>query len=89
MRNVRDEFKLNRQDVDRHQIRNALKARNASGNFTPVDFSTFESAYKALADKVRPWFIRWSFCANISAIKKPSDNSLGFFKIWSGKKGST
>lgn len=54
VRNVRDEFKLNRPDVGWYQIRNALKARNASGDFTPVDFSAFESAYKTLSDKLRP-----------------------------------
>ncbi|MEQ1600052.1 MAG: hypothetical protein ABL880_11885 [Methylotenera sp.] len=54
VRTVRDEFKLNRPDVGWYQIRNALKARNASGDFTPVDFSTFETAYKALGDKLRP-----------------------------------
>ena len=54
VRNVRDEFKLNRPDVGWYQIRNALKARNTSGDFSPVDFSAFESAYKALGDKLRP-----------------------------------
>jgi len=54
VRNVRDEFKLNRPDVGWYQIRNALKARNASGDFTPVDFTAFESAYKTLSDKLRP-----------------------------------
>ena len=44
VRAVRDEFKLNRADVGWYQIRNALKARNASGDFAPVDFSTFEAA---------------------------------------------
>lgn len=53
MRNVRDEFKLNRPDVGWYQIRNALKARNASGDFAPVDFSPFEAAYKTLGDKLR------------------------------------
>lgn len=51
---MRDEFKLNRADVGWYQIRNALKARNASGDFAPVDFSMFEAAYKALGDKLRP-----------------------------------
>ena len=52
--NVRDEFKLNRPDVGWYQIRNALKARNASGDFAPLDFSAFEAAYKTLGDKLRP-----------------------------------
>lgn len=54
VRAVRDEFKLNRPDVGWYQIRNALKARNASGDFVPVDFSAFENAYKILGDKLRP-----------------------------------
>ena len=52
MRSVRDELKLNLADVGWYQIRNALKARNASGDFPPVDFGTFEAAYKALGDKL-------------------------------------
>ena len=54
VRSVRDELKLNLADVGWYQIRNALKARNASGDFPPVDFGTFEAAYKALGDKLRP-----------------------------------
>ncbi|MBV5279460.1 MAG: hypothetical protein J0647_10660, partial [Campylobacteraceae bacterium] len=54
VRTVRDEFKLNRPDVGWYQIRNALKARNASGDTIPVDFSLFEKAYKTLGDKLRP-----------------------------------
>jgi hypothetical protein len=54
VRNVREEFKLNRPDVGWYQIRNALKARNASGDFAPVDFSAFETAYRTLGDKLRP-----------------------------------
>ena len=38
VRNVRDAFKLNRPDVGWYQIRNALKARNASGDFPPGIF---------------------------------------------------
>lgn len=54
VRSVRDELKLNRADVGWYQIRNALKARNVSGDFVPVDFSAFEAAYKTLGDKLRP-----------------------------------
>ena len=54
VRNVRDKFKLNRPDVGWYQIRNALKVRNASGDFTPVSFAEFEAAYKTLGDKLRP-----------------------------------
>ena len=53
-RTVRDEYKLNRPDVGWYQIRNALKARNASGDTAPVNFSPFELAYQALTDKLRP-----------------------------------
>jgi hypothetical protein len=53
-RTVRDEFKLNRPDVGWYQVRNALKARNASGDTLPVNFNPFEAAYQALSDKLRP-----------------------------------
>jgi hypothetical protein len=51
---VRDEYKLNRADVGRYQIRNALKKRNESWDFSPVSFGEFEAAYKALTEKLRP-----------------------------------
>ena len=51
---MREELKLNRADVGWYQIRNAIKKRNESGDFVPVDFSPFEQAYKALGDKLRP-----------------------------------
>ena len=54
VRTVRDEYKLNRPDVGWYQIRNALRARNASGDGAPVNFSPFEAAYQALSDKLRP-----------------------------------
>jgi hypothetical protein len=54
VRTVRDEFKLNRPDVGWYQVRNALKARNASGDRVPVSFSAFEIAYQALTDKLQP-----------------------------------
>ena len=53
-RAVRDEYKLNRADVGWYQIRNALTARNASGDTIPVNFSPFEQAYQVLTDKLRP-----------------------------------
>lgn len=53
-RQVRDELKLNRPDVGWYQIRNALKRRNESGDYVPVDFTKFEAAYAALGDKLRP-----------------------------------
>lgn len=51
---VRDEFKLNRPDVGWYQIRNALKKRNESGDYPPVDFTKFEQAYEILTEKLRP-----------------------------------
>jgi hypothetical protein len=54
VRSVRDELKLNRADVGWYQIRKALQARNASGDFAPVSFAGFEAAYKELTEKLRP-----------------------------------
>jgi len=51
---VREEYKLNRPDVGWYQIRNALAARNKSGDYQPINFEPFEAAYKALGDKLRP-----------------------------------
>jgi hypothetical protein len=51
---VRTDLKLNRSDVGWYQIRNAIGARNASGDAAPVSFDAFEAAYKALGDKIRP-----------------------------------
>jgi hypothetical protein len=51
---VREEFKLNRPDVGWYQIRNALGARNKSGDYQPINFEPFEAAYKALSEKLRP-----------------------------------
>jgi hypothetical protein len=54
VRTVRDELKLNRSDVGWYQIRKALQARNASGDFALVPFKPFEEAYKALSEKLQP-----------------------------------
>ena len=54
VRTVRDQYKLNRADVGWYQIRNALKARNASGDTAPVNFGPFELAYQALTEKLQP-----------------------------------
>lgn len=54
VRTVRDELKLNRADVGWYQIRKALQARNASGDFAPVGFKGFEVAYKSLTEKLQP-----------------------------------
>jgi len=54
VRIVRDELKLNRADVGWYQIRKALQARNADGDFPPVSFKQFEEAYKTLTEKLQP-----------------------------------
>ncbi len=54
VRTIRDELKLNRPDVGWYQVRKALQARNASGDFPPVFFEPFETAYKELTEKLRP-----------------------------------
>ena len=54
VRTVRDEYELNRPDVGWYQVRNALKARNASGDTAPVNFGSFEQVYQTLSDKLRP-----------------------------------
>ena len=54
VRTVRDELKLNRADVGWYQVRKALQARNASGDYPPVSFHAFECAYKALSEKLQP-----------------------------------
>jgi hypothetical protein len=51
---VREELKLNRPDSGWYQVRKALQARNSSGDFLPVSFKSFESAYKALSEKLLP-----------------------------------
>lgn len=43
-RSVRHELKLIWPDVGWYQIRKALKARNASGDFLPVNFMPFQTA---------------------------------------------
>jgi hypothetical protein len=61
VRTVRDELKLNRPDVGWYQIRNALKKRNDSGDTTPVDFTQFGTAYKALSEKLQPQVFELGF----------------------------
>ena len=58
---VRDELKLNRPDVGWYQIRKALQARNASGDFAPISFKPFEKAYKALTEKLQPMVYELGF----------------------------
>lgn len=64
VRTVRDELKLNRADVGWYQIRKALQARNASGDFAPVSFKSFEDAYKALSEKLQPQVYQLGFLRN-------------------------
>ena len=61
VRSVRDELKLNRPDVGWYQVRKALQARNASGDFVPVSFKPFEEAYKALTEKLQPMVYELGF----------------------------
>jgi hypothetical protein len=61
VRTVRDELKLNRSDVGWYQIRKALQLRNASGDFPPVSFKQFETAYKTLTEKLRPLVYEYGF----------------------------
>jgi hypothetical protein len=61
VRTVRDEPKLNRADVGWYQVRKALQARNASGDFVPVSFAGFEKAYKALTEKLVPMVYELGF----------------------------
>jgi hypothetical protein len=58
---VREELKLNRPDVGWYQIRKALQARNSSGDFAPVSFTSFEAAYKALTEKLQPMVYELGF----------------------------
>jgi len=61
VRAVRDELKLNRADVGWYQVRKALQARNAGGDFPPVSFKPFEDAYKALTEKLLPMVYELGF----------------------------
>ena len=54
VRSTRDELKLNRPDVGWYQVRKALEARNAGGDFPPVSFKPFKEAYDTLTDKLQP-----------------------------------
>lgn len=58
---VREELKLNRADVGWYQIRKALQARNASGDYAPVSFKPFEEAYKTLTEKLQPMVYELGF----------------------------
>lgn len=58
---VREELKLNRPDVGWYQIRKALQARNASGDYAPINFKPFEEAYKTLTEKLQPMVYELGF----------------------------
>ena len=58
---IREKLKLNRPDVGWYQVRNALKLYAESAEGHPTDFSDFESAYKALGDKLRPKVYEYGF----------------------------
>ncbi|TXI12536.1 MAG: hypothetical protein E6Q68_03650 [Polynucleobacter sp.] len=58
---IRDEFKLNRSDVGWYQVRKALEARNKSGNYLPIDFSSFKKAYDDLTEKLIPQVYEFGF----------------------------
>jgi hypothetical protein len=60
-RSIREELKLNRADVGWYQIRKALQARNASGDYPPVSFKLFEEAYKSLSEKLQPMVYQLGF----------------------------
>lgn len=53
-RSIRDNLKLNRPDVGWYQVRKAIHARNASGDFPPFNFKFFEESYQHLTEKLRP-----------------------------------
>ena len=61
VRTIRDELKLNRSDAGWYQIRKALQARNSSGDFQPVNFTPFETAYKTLSEKLQPQVFEYGF----------------------------
>ena len=61
VRGVRDELKLNRPDVGWYQIRKAIQARNASGDFPPVSFNDFSDAHKNLTEKLQPMVYELGF----------------------------
>lgn len=60
-RAVRDKFKLGRSDAGWYQIRGALKERNQSGDFPPVNFTAFENSYRTLTEKLRPQVYKYGF----------------------------
>lgn len=58
---IRERFKLNRPDVGWYQIRQSLKTYGESAEGRPMDFSSFDAAYVALAEKLRPLVYEYGF----------------------------
>jgi hypothetical protein len=58
---VREELKLNRADVGWYQIRKAIEKRNESGDFPPVNWKPFKSAYESLTEKLQPMVYELGF----------------------------
>lgn len=58
---VRKQLMLNRADAGWHQVRNALKLRNSSGDFSPISTKAFEKAYLDLTAKIRPGVYEFGF----------------------------
>ena len=58
---IRERLRLNRPDVGWYQIRQALKLYGESSEGRPTDFSQFEAAYAALADKLCPQVYEYGF----------------------------
>lgn len=61
VRNVREEYKLNRPDVGWYQVRKTLEIRNSSGDFPPVNLKPFEETYSLLTDKLQPLVYEYGF----------------------------
>lgn len=60
-RGIREKLMLNRPDVGWYQIRSALKLRNESGNYLPINFKPFEQVYTTLTEKLRPLVYQLGF----------------------------
>jgi hypothetical protein len=58
---VREELKLNRQDIGWYQLRKAMEKRNESGDFPPVSFDNFKEAYATLTEKLQPMVYELGF----------------------------
>lgn len=56
-----DELKLNRADVGWYQVRKALEARNASGDYPTVSLKAFLETYKGLTEKLQPMVYELGF----------------------------